>query len=196
MDVKSLTPKQKEVLEYIRTYIEEQGYSPSLAEIADEFDRAIPTIHQYIDALVEKDFLRKEENVARGIKPVEKDRNEIFLLGEIAAGEPIDPLENPEPISVPPKMLRDSGGFYALRVRGDSMIEEGIMDGDLIVVKHQNRAANGDKVVAVTEDGATLKVYRERDGEVYLEPRNPRLQNIYPNSLEIRGLFVGLLRNL
>jgi len=136
-------------------------------------------------------LLKLLEDVARGIYT---QKPEVFLLGKIAAGEPIEPIENPEPIEVPNEMLLSPGNYYALEVKGDSMIDEGILDHDIIVVKHQNTADSGDIIVAITEKGATLKIFRDRNGEIFLEPRNKNLRNIYPKELEIRGKFVGLFR--
>lgn len=187
----NLTPKQKQILDFIQKFREEKSYSPSLAEIANKFHKSIPTIFQFVGTLKNKGYLEKENDVARGIYT---KKPEIFLLGKIAAGEPIEPLENPEPIEVPKEMITSPANYYALEVKGDSMIDEGILDQDIIVVKHQNTADNGDIIVAVTEIGATLKVLKIKNGIPFLEPRNKKLKNIYPKSLEIRGKFVGLVR--
>jgi repressor LexA len=189
----NLTPKQKEILDFIFSFLEKEGYSPSLEEIAKHFRKSIPTIHQHIQVLKTKGFLQKEDNISRGIS-FKNSKTRIFLLGYIAAGQPIEPIENPEPINVPASILKGSGNYYALKVKGDSMIDEGILDHDIVVVKHQNTADSGDIVVAVTEKGATLKIFRQKDGKIYLEPRNKKLKNIYPKNLEIRGKFVGLMR--
>ena len=195
MNVKTLTPKQKEVLDFITAFHSKKGYSPSLEEMAKRFKKSIPTIHQFIESLVKKGYLNKTENASRGIVPNADLGIEIPLLGFIAAGEPIEPIENPEPINVPLNMTNKPGQYYALKVKGDSMIEDGVLDGDTVVVKHQLTAESGDTVVAVTEDGATLKKFRKKNGKMFLEPRNKKLRNIYPKSLEIRGKFVGLVRN-
>lgn len=187
----NLTPKQKQVLDYIQKFTKENSYPPSLAEIARNFKKSIPTIHQFVETLKNKGVLIKERDVARGIYA---KKPEIFLLGTIAAGKPIDPLENPEPIEIPHEMMISPGNYYALKVKGNSMIDEGILDHDIVVVKHQNTADNGDVVVAITEKGATLKIFRQKNGKIFLEPRNKNLKNIYPKSLEIRGKFIGLLR--
>lgn len=187
----NLTPKQKLVFDFINKFTEEQGYPPSLAEIANKFHKSIPTIFQFVATLKSKGYLEKENDVARGIYT---KKPEIFLLGKIAAGEPIQPLENPEPIGVPKEMIASPANYYALEVKGDSMIDEGILDQDIIVVKHQNIADDGDVVVAITEKGATLKVFKNKNGIKFLETRNKKLKNIYPKSLEIRGKFVGLVR--
>jgi len=194
MKLKSLTPKQKKILDFILAFYGKNSYSPSLEEIAHHFKRSIPTIHQYIETLKNKGFLKKENNVSRGIQPQNNNAG-IFLLGYIAAGEPIEPLENPEPINVPLPMINSPGQYYALKVKGDSMVEDGIWDGDTVVIKHQLTAESGETVVAITEKGATLKIFRKKNGKIFLEPKNKKLKNIYPKELEIRGKFCGLIRN-
>lgn len=195
---RAITPKQKHVLDFIVEYTAQNGYAPSLEEIGHKLSLAISTVHQHVTALKTKGYLKREDNQPRGMSLLEKtaDATEIPLLGIIAAGSPIEPIENPEPIKVPKALVAKHGNFYALKVQGDSMIDDGIWDGDVVVVKHQQTADNGDTVVAITENGATLKRYRSQNGKIYLEPRNPRLDNIYPKSLEIRGKFVGLIRNI
>jgi len=194
---RSLTPKQKAILDYITTYTMGRGYAPSLEEIGNKYSVSIPTIHQHVKALEKKGYLKKEENQPRGVSLFEQtpDSVEIPLLGFIAAGNPIEPIENPKPIKVPKDLITNHGDYYALRVKGDSMIEDGICDQDVVVIKSQPIANNGDTVVAITEEGATLKKYVNQNGKIYLKPRNTRLNNIYPKSLEIRGKFVGLIRN-
>ncbi len=194
---RSITPKQKNVLDFIVEYTTKNGYAPSLEEIGHKFNLAISTVHQHVAALKTKGYLKKEENQPRGVSLLKKtpDSTEIPLLGIIAAGSPIEPIENPEPIKVPSSLVSKHGNYYALKVKGDSMIDDGIWDGDVVVVKYQQTADNGNTVVAITENGATLKKFRNQNGKIYLEPRNARLDNIYPKSLEIRGIFVGLIRN-
>lgn len=190
-----LTPKQKEVLYFINKFTVQNGFSPSLQEIANHLQKSISTAQHFVYELQEKGYLLKKDNIARGISFSEENKSQIFKLGYIAAGNPIEPIENPETINVPTSFLKSPGNYYALEVKGNSMIDDNILDGDTIVIKHQNTAENGDKVVAITEDGATLKVFRNKNGKIYLEPRNKTLKNIYPVNLEIRGKFVGLLRH-
>lgn len=189
----NLTPKQKLILDFIVSFYEDNGYAPSLAEIAKSFKKSVPTIHQHVKVLKRKGHLNKEIGTWRSITP-QAGRSKVFLLGYITAGEPIEPIENPEPIEIPYSMINAQGNYYALKVKGNSMVEDGIMDGDTIVVKHQKTAQNGDTVVAITENGATLKVFKKTNGRVSLEPRNKMLKNIYPKELEIRGKFSGLIR--
>lgn len=195
---RTLTVKQKKILDFITSFSKKHGYAPSLEEIASHSKlNAISTVHHHIKALKTKGYLKKEENQPRGVSPFEKtpETTEIPLLGFIAAGKPIEPIENPEPIKVPKSMVSKRGNYYALKVEGDSMIEDGIWDEDVVIIKHQQTADDRDTVVAITEDGATLKRFRNRDGKIYLEPRNKKLEIIYPKQLEIRGKFCGLIRN-
>lgn len=189
-----LTPKQKNVLNFINEFIINKGYPPTLKEISNHFKISIPTAQHYVQELGRKRYLTLIANQARGISSVGEESEEIPLLGLIAAGEPLEPIENPEPIAVPQSMISKNGQYYALKVKGDSMIEEGILDGDTVVIQHQITAQDGDTIVAITERGATLKILRKRNDKVYLEPRNKRLENIYPEELEVRGKFVGLIR--
>ena len=191
-----LTPKQKDILDFILSFYASNGYSPTYKNIADKFEfKSEGSVAQYLDALEEKGYIKRGGASRQIFLSEPEESKEIFLLGIIPAGSPIEPLENPEPITVPKSMLSPDGMCYALRVSGVSMIEDGIADGDIVLVKHQNTANNGDIVVAITEDGATLKRYYKENGTVRLEPRNKKLSNIYPKELEIRGKFLGLLRH-
>lgn len=190
----SPTPKQKKVLDFVNTFRLKNGYAPSLNEIAHHFGKSISTAQHFIEELRGKGQLLKEENVARGIISASESVKQIFKLGYIAAGSPIEPIENPEPVDVPLSLLKGFGNYYALEVKGDSMVEDNIQDGDTILIRHQQSAKDGDRIVAITENGVTLKVYRNNGQKVYLEPRNKNLKNIYPKELEIRGKFCGLIR--
>lgn len=193
---KPLTPRQKKVLDFIRKFAEENGYSPSLGEIAKFLKKSISTAQHYVEELKNRGYLRKEENIARGISPVPEASDRIFLLGYIAAGEPIEPLENPEPVEVPLSMMRSPWDYYALKVKGNSMVDDGIFDGDIVIIRHQRTADNGETVVAITEDGATLKkLYRDGD-KIRLQPANQALLPIFPKEIEIRGKVMGIIRNV
>lgn len=194
---RTLTPKQKDILDFITSFTRSKGYSPSLEEVAKKIGlKAISTVHQHIEALNKKGYLKKEENQPRGVSLLQEkpDSIEIPLLGIIAAGNPIEPIENPEPIRVPREMVTSNGDYYALKVKGDSMIDDGIWDGDIAIIMSKHTAENGDTVVAITENGATLKILRKYKSKIYLEPRNKNLAKIFPQSLEIRGKFIGLIR--
>jgi len=189
-----LTPKQKRVLDFVNRFTVEHGYAPSLNEIAKYVEKSISTVQHFVEELQGKGYLQRKENVTRGLSSTEEGSKQIFKLGYIAAGEPIDPIENPEPIDVPLSFLQIPGNYYALQVKGNSMTEDNILDGDTIVIRHQQVAEDGDRVVAITENGATLKVFRKSGSKIYLEPRNHNLKRIYPKELEIRGRFCGLIR--
>lgn len=189
-----ITPKQKRVFNFVNRFIIKNGYSPSLNEIARYIGKSIGTVQHFVEELEIRGYLQKKENVARSLSSTEKITQQIFKLGYIAAGNPIEPIENPEPIDVPASFIKSNGNYYALQVKGESMIEDNMLDGDTIIVKHQQTAQDGDRVVAVTEDGATLKVFRNKSGRIYLEPRNKNLKPFYPKELVIRGKFCGLIR--
>lgn len=195
---RNLTVQQRKIFNYISSFSKENGYSPSLKEIASNFGlEAISTVHQHIKALKTKGYLKKVKNYPRGISLFEKksDTVEIPLLGIIAAGNPIEPIENPEPIKVPKTMIRKQGNYYALRVQGDSMKDMLISDRDIILIKHQSTAENGDVVVGIVNGKATLKVYKKKGSNLILEPRNPNYQAIKAKEIEIRGKYVGLIKN-
>lgn len=194
--VNTITPGQKTVLEYVFKYIELHGYSPTLQDIADEFKYSLGTAQHYIEELKKKGFIRKAKNKSRAVLPVDESSATVMKMGFIRAGRPIEPIENPEPVLVPRSMVEKPGQYYALEVQGDSMADDGIWNKDIIVVKHQFTADANDTVVAVTEDGATLKQLKYKDGKPYLQPKNPKYEPIFPKEkLEIRGKFVGLIRN-
>lgn len=196
------TKIQKEILDYVVNYFQKHGYSPTLKEIARDFgDKNITTIHQHIEALKSKGYISKKENSPRSLLVETTDQVTIPLVGTIAAGNPIGVFEDPLPIQVPKSMVPQRESYYALRVSGDSMIDEGIWDEDLVIIRQQSDASPGDIVVAIVSDEfgseyATLKVYYPRNGEIELKPKNKNLKSIFvkPQYFEIRGLFKGLLR--
>lgn len=202
-NVKTLiTPKQKKVLDFITAYTQKNGYAPSLEEISASLGlKAISTVHEHIKTLEEKGFLRKEDNRPRAVLPIEKDTDsvEIPLVGTIAAGQPIEAIEIPdETVTVAKGLIGGSlKDYFSLRVRGNSMIDEGIFDGDIVVIRKQQYADNGQTVVAIIdEDQATLKkLYREKN-RIRLQPANPTLFPIYPEEVEIRGIVVEIIRKL
>jgi|SRR3989344_1001289 len=194
-EIKPLTEKQKNTLDFINSFMREKGFSPSLHEIAKYLGKNLSTAQYYVNELEKKGYLTKNANKARGISSITNQHN-IPLLGYIAAGKPIEPIENPEEILIPANIEIDSRyPHYALKIKGDSMIDMGILDKDIVLIKHQMTANNGEVIVAITENGASLKVFRKRDGKITLEPRNKNYPVIEPQELEVRGKFVGLIRN-
>jgi len=195
MKTSSITPKQKSILDFIVSFFEEHGYSPSLAEIAKRFKRSVPTVHQHVEMLKNKGLLDKQEKTWRSIALVNQEAI-IPLCGYIAAGEPIEAFSNPEPISVPRKMLSKTGLHYALKVKGNSMVDEGINDGDTVIIHRQKTAINGQKVVALINGNmATLKkIYKEKNG-FRLQPANSSMDPIFVKNLIIQGKVLGTLPN-
>jgi len=197
-----LRKKQKQILNYIKKIIKEKDYAPSFEEIRRHFKLASrSTVHYHIESLREKGFLNKIENQPRSIELNNERKNlglvEIPILGTIAAGRPIEAIENPGTITLPKSELPKTGKHYALRVEGDSMIDEGIFDGDTVIIKEQKTAENGETVVAIIgENEATLKkLYREKD-RFRLEPANPTLFSFYRKEVEVRGVVIKIIRNI
>lgn len=200
----SLTPKQKEVLEFIEGWAQNHGYAPSQVEIAKHFGfKSLGTVQNYLVRLERQGVLKKSWNAKRSLEVVRPEplvqAIELPLLGRVAAGRPIEALESDESVEVPKSMLR-SGEHYVLRVVGDSMIEEGILSGDLVIIKKSKDADNGQTVVALVDNEATIKKYYKRNKSIELHPANPAYEPIIIDSLRastsfrIEGLFVGLLR--
>jgi len=197
----NITKKQKQVFDFINSYISENGISPTIEEIRKKLKlRAVSTIHEHINTLKEKGYLSKSDNSARSISTKKEIKFiiEIPIVGRIAAGEPIEAIENIEDtISLINPSIKSSRGYYALRVIGESMIDEGIFDGDIVVIKKQSVAENGQTVVAIIDDNeATLKkLYREKT-RFRLEPRNQDLLPFYRKEVEVRGVVVQIIRNI
>ena len=199
----TLTRRQKELLDYLEGYIGEKGYAPTLEEIGREFGlTSLATVHKHLTNLEAKGSIRRRPGHSRALEvlrePRPADAVELPLLGEAAAGRPIEAMLHEESIAVPSSMARREGTF-ALRVRGDSMRDDGILDGDIDVVESRPAADNGQTEVAVIDGEATVKrFHRERGGRIRLQPANDR----YPpmilgeQDVEIRGVVVGLLRTL
>lgn len=195
-----LTKRQKEVLTFIEKFIEDKGYAPSLEEIKKVLHvSAVSTAHFHVKKLQESGFLQKEYNQPRAIAlRAKKETIEIPLLGTIAAGQPIEVIELPDQaVTVTKNEIGRSGQHYALRVVGNSMVDEGIFDGDIVVLRKQERADNGQTVVAIIDDGeATLKKFYKEKNQIRLQPANPSLFPIYRKEIEIRGIVVKIIRSL
>lgn len=194
-----ITKRQKQVLDFIKSYKKKNKYSPSLEEIRGNLGiSSISTAHYHVKKLQEAGYLQKEYNQPRSVSPTkEKETIEVPIVGNIAAGQPIEAIEIPDDtIAVTKNEIGRIGNHYALRVQGNSMIKEGIFDGDIVVIKQQKTADNGQTVVAIVNDNeATLKkIYREKD-RFRLQPANPSLFPIYTKELEVRGIVVKIIRN-
>ncbi|PIV46690.1 hypothetical protein COS21_04005 [bacterium (Candidatus Gribaldobacteria) CG02_land_8_20_14_3_00_41_15] len=195
-----LTERQKFVLDFITSFQKKKGFAPSLEEIKKYLKVvSVSTAHHYVKKLQEAGYLQKEQNQPRAVSTRnEKTTIEVPLIGIIAAGQPIEAIETPgETITVSRDEVGKYGKNYALRVQGNSMIDEGIFDGDIVVIRKQEYADNGQTVVAIIDDNeATLKkLYREKN-RIRLQPANPTLFPIYRQEVEIRGIVVKIIRNL
>jgi repressor LexA len=198
-----LTRRQKQILDHIGEYIADQGYAPSFEEIADAFGySSLATVHEHLSNLERKGYIRKAYNESRSIELVQGDAVpgavELPLLGEVAAGLPIEAIEHRETVLVPPDLLRKQGENYVLRVVGSSMIDEQIRDGDYIIVNSRPTAENGEMVVALVggEAATVKKLYREPGGRVRLQPANPSMQPMFydADEIQIQGIVVGVIR--
>jgi len=197
-----ITARQRRVLDYIRQYFEAHQEAPTIAEIGKEFGMSSSaSVHHVVSTLEREGMIRRIPNVSRGIEIVEQTGgeqcHEIPLLGVVAAGAPIEAVLNYETVCIPRDMMRP-GRMFALRVRGDSMIDEQIRSNDLIILQSRQTAENGETVVALIDGSdATLKrFYRNRD-QVRLEPANPNYQPIIirpPQRVQIQGVVIGVIR--
>jgi len=198
-----LTDKQKGFLGYISRYVESWGTAPSFDEICAHFGFAsYNTVTTYLKILERKGYIRlpKEKNQKRAIEvisPVENRRFEFPLLGRVAAGRPIEAIEDRRVVEVPPSMA-GGGECFVLQVAGDSMEEDGILDGDFVVVRRQPVAQNGDIVVALIDNEATVKRYYRGKGHIELRPAHAGMESIRVNKgdLRIEGKVVGVMRYL
>ncbi|MCG6880923.1 MAG: transcriptional repressor LexA [Deltaproteobacteria bacterium] len=196
-----LTRRQKEVLSYISEHIDAWGKSPSFEEVCSHFGfSSYNTVSGYLDILEQKGYIRrpKEKNKKRAIEvisPVETRRFEFPLLGRVAAGEPIEAIEDVDVVEVPPSMANE-GDCFVLQVKGVSMEEDGILDGDFVVVRKQATAKNGEIVVALVGGGVTVKRYYRRKDHVELRPSHGGMPSIrvQGEDFHIEGKVVGVMR--
>ena len=201
----SLAPVQRSTLEYLRSFIADHGYAPTLKDIANYIGvRSPSTAHFHLSRLEDKGFIRRGEDGSIELAEREQLSHDsgpcaVPLLGLIAAGSPIEAIEdNSVTVDVPPQFISSNREIYCLQVTGDSMIDAHIMDGDIIVVEKRDTADNGQIVVALLEDGsATLKTFRRlKGGKVMLVPHNPNHQPITVDNVDIQGRLVGLIREV
>ncbi len=198
----TLTKRQKQLLDHLNSYISQYGYAPTLAEVGQYFGlSSLATVHKHLRNLELKGVIRRERNHSRAIEIAQRpgraagSRN-LSLLGQVAAGQPIEAVEGNETISVPEEFVRRDDTF-CLKVKGESMIEDGIRDGDYIIVEGRESANNGETVVALVGNEATVKkFYREPDGRIRLQPANSAMEPILvgQGDLQVRGVVVGLMR--
>jgi repressor LexA len=198
-----LTKRQREILSFLSNYHEANGYAPSFEEIAEQFNyNSLATVHEHLSNLERKGYIKRNYNESRAIEILPSEANpravELPLLGLVAAGMPIEAMTANETIAVPDDFVRRSGGHYVLRVRGNSMIDEQIRDGDFVVVNERQSVDNGEMVIAMLSGASATvkKFYRERDGRIRLQPANEMMDPIYvhENDISIQGVVVGVLR--
>ncbi len=193
-----VTRRQREILDFISSFQRSNGYPPSLEEIADHLGlSAVSTVHEHLENLRRKGLIRREAHRARAIEPVETgEAVRVPLAGRVAAGEPIEAVEIPESVSLPPHLV-GRGETFVLRVQGESMVGDGILDGDLIVVERRSSVENGSLTVVLLdgEEATVKRLYRER-GMIRLKPSNPALEEtvVPADRVEVRGMVVGLVR--
>jgi repressor LexA len=198
-----ITKRQKETLDFIGTYKAKKGYAPSLEEIKEHLGlSSVSTAHHHVKALMDSGYLSKEENQPRAINIYQSEPMvQVPLLGMIAAGQPIEAIEEKEIIAVPRGRLpRSIENIYALRVVGNSMIDENISDGDIVLVRHQATAEDGEKVVALIDNNeATLKTFFQEKGQIRLQPANKKMEPIIVRSgntgFAIQGVVLGVIKN-
>jgi repressor LexA len=207
----TLTKKQKQILDFIHDFQKDHGYSPSYREIASRFGlSSVATVFQHIKNLEQRGYVTISENEARSIELVESSQSipeniqqvpelaidMIPLAGVITAGQPIEAIEEKEMISVPMNITREPGEFFALKVRGESMIEDGIFDGDYVILKKQDAANDGDIVVALIENEyATLKRYYKEKDHIRLQPANSSMEPFrIKGDVKVQGRLMGLIR--
>jgi len=196
-----LTKRQREILDYLQDFIQQHGYAPSLEEIGRRFGlSSLATVHKHLTNLQEKGFIKRAWNRSRSVEMIPTNSGgravDLPLLGYVAAGAPIEAVATSETIAVPEDLVgrRDT---YVLRVRGNSMIDEQICDGDFVIVEDRKSAQNGETVVALLSgsDVTLKKLYRE-NGRVRLQPANPTMQPIFvePDQVQVQGVVVGVMR--
>ncbi len=201
--MKGITDRQKEVLTFISTYTEENSYPPTVRDISEHFGISLRAVQDHILALQKKGFLSQSQKKARSIRVLSDCRDKepetyiskVPLLGTVAAGKPLLSEENLDGyVNLTEPFVRPGKSYFALRVRGQSMINAGILDGDLAVVEQASTAIDGQIIVAVIDDAITLKRYYKESGRIRLQPENPQFQAIYCTDVRIVGILSNIVR--
>ncbi len=200
--MEKLTKRQKEILDYVNQYINDNSYAPSYLEIAENFGISSPaTIHQHVKALESKGYLKSFKNQKRALEPIilSSYRDAIVidlpLVGLITAGEPIEAVEDNETMAIPSDFVTDRENSYILRVKGQSMIDEGIWDGDYVIIERNHSPKDGDVVVALLDNAyATLKKFYREKNRIRLQPANSTMKPIYTKDPLIQGIVRAVIR--
>lgn len=200
----NLTPRQLDVLVAIRNYRHLHGYSPTMQELADQLGTSKVTIFEHVGSLERKGILRRDKHKARSVEiiadqrlPDENRNTKMPLLGNIAAGSPIEAIENREELDLE-QLFASRNGVYVLRVRGDSMIEDHLCDGDYVVIERRETARNGEQVVALLDTGeATLKRFYREGSKIRLQPANAAMEPriVDADRCRVQGVVIGVLRS-
>lgn len=204
----NLTPKQLDILIRIRDFRLTRGYSPTMQELADELGVSKVTVFEHVEALIKKGALVRKAHKARSLEissevdlPDEQRGSRVPLVGRIAAGVPIEAVEQREFVDLeelfgPDGRIRRTGEIFALEVQGDSMIDAGILDGDFVICEKRDWARNGETVVAlIDEEEATLKKFYKEHGKIRLQPANPAYEPIWVEDCRIQGIVIGVVRS-
>lgn len=199
----TLYKRQRQIVDFIAQFIQKNGYSPTLQEIADAIGvSSLATVHEHLQALIRKKVIKKYDGAVRGIELIDRtflrltDAIDLPLMGYIAAGQPIHPYVDPNAtFKVSPQLISGKKRAYVLQVKGNSMIEEGIFNDDYVVIEEEENVLNGDIVVALLDNGlATLKKFYKEATRIRLEPANSTMQPIYATNVKVQGKCVGLIR--
>ncbi len=200
----NLTPRQLDVIVAIRNYRHLHGYSPTMQELADQLGTSKVTIFEHVGALEKKHVLRRDKHKARSLEitsdellPDEERSTKLPLLGNIAAGSPIEAIENRQELDLE-TLFRSRNGVYVLRVRGESMIEDHLCDGDYVVIERRETARNGEQVVALLDSGeATLKRFYREGHKIRLQPANSSMEPKFVDAdrCKVQGVVIGVLRS-
>lgn len=201
--MKELTKRQAEVLEFVKSFVDSRKFPPTFREVSEHFGMSVRAAYEHIKALEKKGVLRCDRNRSRAFEIVQDEparpAEELLMipcLGTVAAGIPILSEENVDGyIPLAASALKKTGEYFALKVQGESMINAGILDGDLAIIRQQNVANNGDIVVAVMEDGITIKRFFREPNRIQLKAENPAFNSIYTRDLKIVGVLAQIVRN-
>lgn len=200
-----LTRKQIDILEFLKKEVIQRGYPPAIREIGAAVDlKSTSTVHSHLTKLEQKGYIRRDPTKNRAIEIVDDTLSDfpthrtvdVPIVGDVAAGSPILAVENIEDTYPLPISMAEKGDLFMLRIQGDSMIEAGILQDDLVIVRRQATATNGDIVVAMLEDSATVKRFFQRNGSVELRPENSTMSSIFTTDCQVLGKVIGLQRRI
>ncbi|HDQ22654.1 MAG TPA: transcriptional repressor LexA [Candidatus Uhrbacteria bacterium] len=194
-----LTKRQKQIIDFIQQFTDDNGYAPSYREIGQHFGlSSTATVAEHIQTLQQKGYLKTDPNEARSIEIIEETKAEAIFLslaGLITAGQPIEAVEEKEKIAVPADLVKDEAKSYVLKVKGDSMIEEGIYDGDYVIVEQNESPRNGQVVVALLDNAfATLKKFYKEANHIRLQPANSSMEPIFAKNVIVQGVVRAVIR--